>query len=252
MNVLNSMYFRNLIPALSFCLVAVSGCATLDGPTDAHDPWERFNRGMYTFNDKVDRAVLKPVAKGYRAITPNAVEKGISNFFGNLGEIRVIANDILQLKLVRALSDTSRFVVNSTIGIAGLFDVATHMGLDKHDEDFGQTLGRWGAGTGPYLVLPFFGPSSVRDGIGLVGDYQIDPIGEVDDRDKRNALYAVSIIDNRAQLLEAGEILDEAAFDPYIFLREAYFQRRRNQVYDGAPPVLETEDNEEIDIFSDD
>lgn len=246
------MHYRFPILLFLFCLAALPGCATLDGPTEPHDPWERYNRGMYTFNDKLDRAVLKPVAKGYRAITPNAVEKGISNFFGNLDEIRVIANDILQFKLVHALSDTGRFVVNSTIGVGGLFDVAKHMGLKKHNEDFGQTLGRWGIGNGPYLVVPFLGPSSVRDGIGLVGDYQFNPIDEVDNRDKRNALYATSIISTRAELLEAGEILDEAAFDPYIFLREAYFQRRRNQVYDGAPPAIEPDEDDEIDIFSDD
>lgn len=243
---------QNRIPRISLLLflATLSGCASLDGPTEAHDPWERYNRGMYNFNDKVDRAIFKPVAKGYRAITPAPVEKGVSNFFFNIREIRVIVNDILQFKLLQALSDTGRFVTNSTIGIGGLFDVAKHMGMDRHDEDFGQTFGLWGINNGPYLILPFFGPSSVRDGIGLVADYQINPIDEIDDRDTRTALYTIGIISTRADLLEAGEILDEVAFDPYIFLREAYFQRRRNQVYDGAPPAVDKE--EEIDIFTDD
>ncbi|MBN1379067.1 MAG: VacJ family lipoprotein [Gammaproteobacteria bacterium] len=246
------MHYQFYFALILLCLLTLSGCATLDGPTEPQDPWEGFNRSMYTFNNKVDRAILKPVAKGYRAITPNAVEKGVSNFFSNLWEIKVIANDALQFKLLRALSDSGRFLVNSTIGIGGLFDVATHMGLKKHDEDFGQTLGRWGIGNGPYLVLPFFGPSSIRDGVGLVGDYQLDPIKEVEDQGTRNALYSTRIISTRAELLEAGEIVDEAAFDPYIFLREAYLQRRKHQVYDGTPPANDAiEEDEEIDIFSD-
>lgn len=242
-------FISHLFPVI--ILLALSGCATLDGPTEPHDPWERFNRGMYNFNDKIDRAILKPVAKGYRAVTPDAVEKGISNFFSNLGEIKVLANDILQLKLITALSDTGRFLVNSTIGIGGLFDVAKHMKLEKHNEDFGQTLGRWGVPDGPYLVLPFFGPSSVRDSIGIRADFELNPINEVDDYDTRTALYALDIVQTRAWLLEAGEIVDEAAFDPYIFMREAYLQRRRNLVFDGKPPA-ETGEDEEIDIFSDD
>ena len=230
----------------------LSACASLNGPPDPHDPWERFNRSMYAFNDKVDRAVLKPVAKGYRFITPDPVEKGISNFFSNLGDVPVIANDLLQFKLLQALSDTGRLIVNSTIGIAGLFDVASHIGLKKHDEDFGQTLGRWGVGNGPYLVLPLLGPSSVRDGIGTAADFQLNPIDEIDDNGTRNKLYTLNIISTRAGLLEAGEILDEAAYDPYTFLREAYLQRRRNQVYDGNPPPDKTDQEDDIDIFSDD
>ncbi len=233
-------------------LNALAGCAGLDRPAEPHDPWERLNRSMYTFNDKLDVAVLEPTAKGYRIITPDPVEAGISNFFSNLGEITVIVNDILQFKPVEAISDSGRFIVNSSIGIGGLFDVAKHMGLRKREEDFGQTLGYWGVNDGPYLVLPFFGPSSVRDGLGFVADIQIRPIKEIDDRDHRLILNTLNVISNRAELLEAGEILDEAAFDPYIFLREAYLQRRNNLVYDGKVPMDSTADDEEIDIFSDD
>lgn len=232
-------------------LTLLSACASLNGPPEPHDPWERFNRSMYVFNDKLDRAITKPVAKGYRAITPNPVEKGISNFFSNLGEVKVIANDLLQFKLLQSLSDTGRLLINSTFGILGFFDVATPLGLKKHDEDFGQTLATWGVGDGPYLVLPFLGPSTVRDGFGKVADAQLSPLREVDDEDKRMALYVLDIISTRAELLEAGDILSEAAFDPYVFLREAYLQRRRNQIYDGNPPVEETDEEDEVDLFAD-
>ena len=241
------------IPYLLLLLILNSlvGCATLDGPKEAYDPWERFNRSMFTFNEKVDAVVLKPMAKGYRSIMPKPVEAGVSNFFFNLDEISVIANDMLQFKLLELVSDSGRFIVNSSIGIGGVFDVAKHMGLKKRYEDFGQTLGYWGANNGPYLVLPFFGPSSVRDSLGRIGDYQIQPVAEVDDRSDRIILYTLDIVSKRAELLEAGEILDEAAFDQYIFLREAYLQRRKSLVYDGRIPVESTTDEEEIDIFSD-
>lgn len=237
-------------PLLGVLLATLAGCATLDGPTEPHDPWEGFNRSMHTFNDKLDRAVLRPVARGYRAVTPDAAERGISNFFSNLGEVKTLVNDLLQLKPLKALSSTGRLLINSTIGIGGLFDVATPMGLEKHQEDFGQTLGRWGVGTGPYLVLPFFGPSTVRDGSGLPVDAQLYPVREVDDREARYGLYALDVVSGRAELLEAGDILDEAAYDRYVYMREFYLQRRRNLVHDGQPPPEELD--EEIDIFSDD
>ena len=232
-------------------LQLLSACATLDAPPEPHDPWERLNRTMYGFNDKVDRAVLKPVASAYRFITPDVAEKGVDNFFSNLREVKTILNDLLQFKLLQTLSDTGRLIVNSTIGIGGLFDVAQHMGLEKHNEDFGQTLGKWGVGQGPYLVLPFLGPSSVRDGTGLTVDYAVFPVRQIDDDATRNTLYLLDIINTRAQLLEAGDIIDAAAYDPYIFLREAYLQRRKNLVHDGNPPP-EPNGEEEYDIFSDD
>lgn len=233
------------------CLWALSlaGCAAVSGPTDPQDPWESFNRGVYSFNDKLDRAVLKPTAKGYRAITPDAVETGVTNFFANLEEIPTLLNNLLQFKWLAALSDTGRLAVNTTVGIGGIFDVATPLGLDKHDEDFGQTLGRWGVNPGPYLVLPLFGPSSPRDIFGLVGDYSVGMIRQVEDTSTRNSLYVVEIIDTRARLLSLDEVIDEAAMDPYIYIRDAWLQRRRSLVHDGDPPPGESD---EIDIFADD
>jgi phospholipid-binding lipoprotein MlaA len=232
------------------CLWALSlgGCATVEGPRDPQDPWEGFNRSMYSFNTTLDKA-LKPVAKGYRAITPDPVETGITNFFANLEEIQTLVNDLLQFKPLDALSDTGRLMVNTTLGIGGLFDVATHMGMTKHEEDMGQTLGSWGMGSGPYMMLPFFGPSSPRDAFGLAADYAFDPIPEVDDTSTRNSLYALEIIDTRAQLLPVDDIIDQAALDPYIYIRDAWLQRRRSLVHDGNPPPSESE---EIDIFADD
>ena len=229
----------------------LSGCAHLDTPREPHDPWEGFNRSMYKFNDSLDKVVIAPAARGYRKVTPDPIEKGIGNVFDNLREIRIIVNNILQFKLVDAMSDTGRFLVNSTFGLLGWFDLARHLGMPRHDEDFGQTLGRWQAPSGPYLVLPFFGPSSVRDSVGFVVDRQIySPISDIEDTTTRFALIALDLISLRAELLEAGDILQEAAYDPYIFIREAYLQRRRNLVYDGNPPQQPVD--EEIDIFSDD
>jgi phospholipid-binding lipoprotein MlaA len=231
-------------------LLGHGGCATVSGPADPRDPWEGFNRGMYTFNNKLDNALLKPVAKGYRAITPNPVETGVTNFFANLGDIRILLNNLLQFKPLAALSDTCRLAINSTLGIGGLFDVATPLGLQKHDEDFGQTLGRWGIGSGPYLVLPFFGPSSPRDSFGQIVDYTAGPIHEVEDDSARYGLYALKAVNKRAQLLVVTDIIDEAALDPYIYTRDAWLQRRRSLVHDGDPPRDESAD--EIDIFADD
>jgi phospholipid-binding lipoprotein MlaA len=229
-------------------LLLLVGCATLDTPPDPQDPWERFNRSMYSFNTTLDRAVLKPTAKGYRAITPDPVETGVINFFSNLDDVRIMVNNLLQFKLLNSLSDGGRLLINSTIGIGGLFDVATPMGLRKHDEDFGQTLGRWGLDSGPYLVLPFFGPSSIRDGVGLPADMTLNPVRTVDDEATRNGLYLLDTISQRADLLRASTILEEASYDEYRYLRDAYLQRRHSQVYDGEPPAGPAD--EEIDIFA--
>jgi phospholipid-binding lipoprotein MlaA len=239
----------NKLLLLCALLLGLGGCATLEGPPDPRDPWEGFNRGMYAFNTKLDNAVLKPAAKGYRAITPDPVETGVTNFFANLEEIRILVNNLLQFKPLAALSDTGRLVINTTLGIGGVFDVATQMGLRKHEEDLGQTLGRWGVGSGPYLVLPFFGPSSPRDGFGLIGDYALNPIREVEDNSTRNSLYVVDVMDTRAQLLAVDDIIEQAAFDPYTYIRDAWLQRRRSLIHDGNPPPSESE---EIDIFGDD
>lgn len=248
-------HFRLLLACLY--LAGISACGTLPNQPDAaappdektiadagatekdnaHDPLEGFNRAMYTFNDKFDKYLLKPVAKGYRAITPKPVSKGIANFFGNLHDPGIMLNNLLQGKPKQAVSDLGRFLVNSTIGIAGLFDVATKMGMEKHNEDFGQTLAKWGVGDGPYLVLPFFGPSNVRDGAGLPVDWEMYPPNHMEETSTRDKLLVVETVDKRAQYLEAGDILEQAAGqDPYIFVREAYRQRRINQIHDGNPP----------------
>lgn len=231
---------RHLAAAIVLILAgAVSGCAH----TNPRDPFETFNRGVYTFNDTVDRMVLKPVAQGYRAVFPQFVRTGVRNFFSNLDDITVFINGVLQFKLPQAFSDAGRFVLNSTVGLAGLFDVATHLGLEKHNEDFGQTLGYWGIGSGPYLVLPFLGPSSIRDGIGRVADYYTDVVWRIDDKTVRYVLVGTRIVSTREQLLDTEKVLDAAALDRYAFIRDAYLQRRRNLVYDGNPPP-EPEEND--------
>jgi phospholipid-binding lipoprotein MlaA len=223
----------------------LTGCATTQPQSHVNDPFEGYNRVMHSFNDTVDKAVLKPVAQGYDFIMPAPVSKGVSNFFSNLNEITVIINDVLQFKMMQAFDDTSRFAINSTIGIVGLMDVASDFGYKKNNEDFGQTLGAWGIAPGPYLVLPFFGPNDIRDTVGLVGDYYTDPVTYVKGPDARNPITATRIIDHRANLLKAEKVLDEAAIDEYVYIRDAYLQRRQNLVHDGNPP------EEEFDVFSD-
>lgn len=205
---------------------------------NAHDPFEGFNRTMYSFNDKLDRYALKPLAKGYRAITPAPVRKSVANFFSNLHDPVVMLNNLLQGKPGRAASDLTRFIVNSTFGVLGLFDVSTKWDIPKHNEDFGQTLAVWGVGDGPYLVLPFFGPSNMRDAPALIVDWETYPPNRVKGHSgTRNRLFVLEVIDKRSQLLEASDILQQAAGqDPYIFVREAYRQQRRNLIYDGNPP----------------
>lgn len=194
------------------------------------DPWEGFNRAMFSFNETIDTYALKPVAKGYKAVTPDIVETGVGNFFGNLSDVGSMLNNVLQFKGQAAAEDMMRVLINSTIGLAGLIDVATPIGLPEHNEDFGQTLGHWGVDTGPYLVLPFFGPSNVRDGVGLVADSAVDPVGEVDPIRTRNQLYALRIIDDRARLLAAENLING---DRYTAIRDAYLQRREFMVNDG-------------------
>ncbi|MDO6563839.1 VacJ family lipoprotein [Amphritea sp. 1_MG-2023] len=194
------------------------------------DPWEGFNRSMFGFNDALDRYALKPVARGYKAITPNILEAGIGNFFSNLGDVGSLVNNLLQLKGEAAGQDLGRVVFNTTVGLVGLIDVATPMGLPEHNEDFGQTLGYWGVKTGPYLVLPFLGPSNVRDGIGLIPDSMLDPVGEIDPIPTRNQLYTLRVIDTRMKLLGAEQLLSG---DRYTAMRDAYLQRREFLVNDG-------------------
>ncbi len=224
-----------------FLSLFFAGCASApNAKRDGRDPLERVNRASYKVTDVVDRAVLRPVAKGYKAIAPQFVETGVSNFFSNLGQPTVIVNDLLQAKFRPALSDTGRFLMNTTFGVAGLWDAATDLGLEKHDEDFGQTLGKWGMPSGAYLFIPLFGPSSVRDGIGSVADIYTDPIHYVERDAWRYGLQGMNLIDTRARLLETDQTLQNT-FDKYAFIRNAYLQRRQYQVTDGAAAPIDDE-----------
>jgi phospholipid-binding lipoprotein MlaA len=216
-------------------LLLLGGCATtVEG--DPRDPLEGLNRGIYKFNDTLDNAILRPTAEVYRDVVPRGVRDRVRNFFSNLGEPLIAINNLLQGKVSEAIDDGWRFVLNTTVGLAGIHDVATDLGLEKHNEDFGQTFGRWGAGPGPYLVLPIFGSSTVRDGVGLAADWYVDPMAEIRPINLRNAVLVLRGVQTRADLLEAGRILEEAALDKYVFQRDAYLQRRRSLVYDGRPP----------------
>jgi phospholipid-binding lipoprotein MlaA len=222
---------------LIFLLVLVGGCAsTPDEYRDPRDPLESYNRKVYKFNKAVDDAVMKPIAKGYKAITPEPLDRGITNFFGNLADVTSAVNNLLQFKLSRAGSDVGRVAMNTTVGLLGFFDVATNMGLPSYKEDLGQTFGYWGDVDSPYMVLPFWGPSTLRDSIGLMGDAVTNPLFSLREDRVYWGLIALNVVDTRADLLTAGKILEEAAVDPYVFLRDAFLQRRRNQIFDGNPP----------------
>jgi phospholipid-binding lipoprotein MlaA len=222
---------------------ALSGCATSGG--NPADPLEPFNRAMFSFNDTVDGAVIKPVAKGYRAVVPGIVRTGVSNFFANLEDVWICMNNLLQAKFEEGFQDFGRVIFNSTLGIAGLFDVASGAGFQKHNEDFGQTLGRWGVGSGPYLVLPILGPSTIRDGTALLVDTKADLVFHIDGVPTHNSLYASRAISNRANLLDTSDVIEQAALDKYSFVRDAWLQRRRSLVYDGNPPREKEESDED-------
>lgn len=229
MRTLKSIAFGTLLA------VALGGCAT-----QAKDPLESLNRGIYKFNDTIDKAAVKPIAGTYKAVLPAPVRSGVNNFFTNLGTVVTVINELLQGKFSNAMDDAGRFVINSTFGIAGVIDVASMDSIEKHREDFGQTLGYWGVGDGPYLVLPLLGPSSFRDTAGLAVDIlAFDPIYYIEDSATRNELLLVKFIDRRAQYLPGSDLLDEAALDPYIFTRDAYFQRRHSMIHDGNLPADE-------------
>jgi phospholipid-binding lipoprotein MlaA len=222
-----------------------AGCATLPpGERDPRDRFERTNRAIHGFNDALDRGIAKPVAKAYVKITPAPVQTGFSNFFRNLASPTVIANSLLQFKVKEFAAETARLVVNTTIGIGGLFDPASQLGLPAGNEDFGQTLGRWGVPAGPYVVLPILGPSSVRDTVGFAADQFSDPKTYVKDDYTRWGLTGMSVVETRAELLVTENLINQAN-DPYTFIRNAYLQRREFLVKDGAVP------EEEFEIFED-
>jgi phospholipid-binding lipoprotein MlaA len=225
-----------LVGVLSLTL---AGCAT--GPNaDPRDPLEPYNRAVFGFNDAVDRTVLKPVATAYKSVTPSLVRTGVGNFFANLEDFWSLANSIFQLK-GRAAADTFiRVGVNSFLGLGGIFDVADEMGIEKHKENFGKTLGYWGVPGGPYVVLPFLGNFTLRDAAALPVDFKGDLVSNLDHTQTKYSLKALNLVDTRANFLNASALIDGAALDKYTFTRDAYLQARRNAIYDGNPPDEDT------------
>lgn len=228
------------VPALAATVVVASGCATVDatrpGMNNPRDPWESWNRKVFSFNETLDAYVLVPVATAYETITPRFVRQGVQNFFNNFADAWSAVNNVLQGKLDRAFTDVVRVGTNSTFGVGGLFDIAAEAGIEPTFEDFGQTLGHWGAPPGPYVVWPLFGPSNVRESFALPLDRGISPALLIDSNTVKWSLGALQIVNVRAGLLAASRALDDTGLDKYSFIRDAYIQRRRNLVFDGDPP----------------
>ncbi len=238
--------------ALTFAVLTASGCASVPAPSPAGtgttrsaaapartpgDPWEAWNRKVYAFNDTIDNAVIKPVAQAYESVVPSLVRTGVSNVLGNIRDVWSAANQFLQGKGQYGFEMGMRVVANTFFGLGGLLDPATEMGLVKRPEDFGQTLGRWGVGAGPYLVLPVIGPSTVRDTAGFLLDRRVSPATLPPTAGGQYSVLAVEVVDTRSKLLSAGKLLDQVALDRYSFLRDAYLAQRRDALYDGAPPM---------------
>ncbi len=220
-------------------LLALAGIGNTIAEENPHDPYEGFNRSMFAVHEVIDKYAAKPVAQVYDNAVPLPVKAGVGNFFGNVGELWVGVNSALQGKFSDAGVDLGRLLINSTVGIFGLFDVASELGLERHDEDFGQTMAVWGAGSGGYLFWPVIGSRTVRDTLGWGVDIMGDPVGYVDSIPVRNSLRGLRIVDIRASLLPADKVVEEAALDKYAYIRDAYLQRRRNQIFDGRPPRLD-------------
>ena len=220
--------------ALAASLLLV-GCAS--APTaNPKDPWEPMNRSIASFNDKIDDNVLKPVATGYRNVVPDLIQTGVRNVFNNFADMWSTVNNLLQLKPINTVESLGRVIVNTVFGIYGIFDVASYIKLERHPEDFGQTLGHWGVPNGPYLVLPLLGPSTLRDGASLPVDFAVSPTKLIGDIPTRNKVFALRLVSKRAELLKSGNMLEQASIDKYSFTRDAYLQYRRSQIYDGNPP----------------
>lgn len=228
---------RLLWPLL--CLGTLAGCAsssTLERAADPRDPFEPLNRSVYAFNDGLDRAVVRPVARAYKDQVPEVMQQGISNLFSNAKYPVTLANNVLQAKPGAALNDLGRLLLNTTLGLGGLLDVATRAGLERYDEDFGQTLGYWGVPAGPYVVVPFLGPYTLRDGFGSLADDFAEPRGYLEDTSTRWSVWAVDKFERRVRLLDADAVLERTG-DGYAFVRSAYLQRREFQVRDGNVPI---------------
>jgi phospholipid-binding lipoprotein MlaA len=226
---------KTTVGKLTFIVLLVmvcTGCATSGNP---RDPLEGVNRTIFSLNEGVDKVALKPAAQAYEYVLPTFVRTGVTNFFGNIDDVFSGVNNLLQGKPKQGGGDFARVALNSTIGVLGLIDVATDAGFEKHDEDFGQTFGRWGVGSGPFVVIPLLGPSTVRDTVGTALDSYLE-IASVDHVPTRNSITALKIINVRASLLPADKVIEEAALDKYSYIRDAYLQRRRSQIFDGNPP----------------
>lgn len=230
----NSSPRHTPLAVIALCVTLAAGCTMRVANPD--DPLERYNRAMFGFNETVDRAAIRPVAEAYDATMPPPVRTGVGNFFGNVGDVWNGVNNLLQGKFREGLSDGARFGLNSTLGILGVFDVASEFGLPKSDEDFGQTLGRWGVGEGAYFVVPFFGPRTVRDAAVLPIDMYGDNVWGVSDVAARNSLTALRLVHGRANLLGIDKTLEEGTLDKYSYARDFYLQQRRYRVHDGSPP----------------
>lgn len=244
--------------AAVLCLVC-AGCTTVSPPTEAPqgaaagvepgkslrapvDPWEAFNRKVFAFNEAVDEAVLAPVARAYRDVVPSPVRTGVGNVFANVSDAWSAVNHLLQGKLQQSVEMSMRFLINSTLGFGGVLDIASEMRLGRDREDFGQTLGRWGLGTGPYLVLPLLGPSSLRDGFSLILDRRASLPSLVPDPGDSNRLTLLGVVQTRSELLSASRLVEQVSLDRYVFMRDGYLARRRNQVWDGNPPDEPSDD----------
>ncbi|MES2771079.1 MAG: VacJ family lipoprotein [Pseudomonadota bacterium] len=233
---INHLTRRSSALLLVVALSGLSACATSSSlEQNPKDPYEGFNRAMFAVNEGLDH-VIKPVAQGYDAAAPLPVKTAVGNFFGNILDVWTALNNLLQGKGEQGFSDVGRVLVNSTVGILGVFDVASDMGLAKHSEDFGQTLGKWGVSDGPYFFWPIIGPRTARDTVGWGVDIYTDPVSRLNDIPVRNSLSGTRLVDKRAGLLPTDEIVEEAAFDKYTYIRDAYLQHRRSEIYDGNPP----------------
>lgn len=236
---------RRVALAASVSVAALlSGCATTTGPANPADPLESMNRSIYSFNEGVDEAIFKPVATAYQNVTPRVARQGVTNFFDNLGDAWSFVNNVLQGQGQGAYNPMVRFSVNTVLGIGGLFDIASEAGIERQKQDFGQTLGRWGMPTGPYLVLPFWGPSTVRDSAGLVVDAFGYPANTMDDVRWRNSLFGLRMVNNRANLLKAGDVLDSVALDKYSLVRDVYLRSRIGGAASGGDGRLENYDDD--------
>jgi phospholipid-binding lipoprotein MlaA len=227
-------------------LLSLTGCASLDAEfSDTRDPYEDINRHIYAFNETLDHYMLRPLSQGYQQITPTPVNQSITHFFNNLNSLTTLLNSLLQHKPQAAGHTAVRFALNSTVGLAGLLDVATPLGWPQHQEDFAQTLGTWGMQSGPYLVLPVFGPSSIRDLAGILADWWTEPLNALPNNTPKYALRSLSLIDQRADLLPLSRVLDQA-LDPYSFVRDAYLQRQATAIRDGASQTPDDWDDDHL------